>query len=229
MFKRFAAAALVCVLLAACTTTSVKMSTGITKPAPGARILLLEPDISLSMLTTIGGVEPRADWSQQAQTNMTSAIEAALKSKSHAFKRAPADASASGQVGQLFRLHEAVGQSILMISYGPFAMPTKAGEFDWTLGEGAQALGRTYEADYALFVFGRGTHATGGRVAAAVGMSLLGVSVPLGQQQVFASLVELKTGRVVWFGLANAGPSADMRETAGAGVMVTSLLKDLPL
>jgi hypothetical protein len=62
-----------------------------------------------------------------------------------------------------------------------------------------------------------------------VGAALLGVSVPLGQQQVFASLVDLRTGRVVWFNVAVAGPQADMRSQEGAQSLCRSLLKGVPL
>jgi len=51
----------------------------------------------------------------------------------------------------------------------------------------------------------------------------------LGHQQVLASLVDLKTGRVVWFNVATTGQNADMREPAGTASLVTSLLKSIPL
>ena len=229
MLRRGFLAALASLALAACTTTQIKMSDDVARPPAGTRVLLLEPDIQLAILTTVGLTEPRADWSKSAKDNVGQAIGEALRARSHTFKQAAADPSAPGQVGQLFRLHEAVGASILAVSYGAYPLPTKEGGFDWTLGEGAQALGRTYDADYALFVFGNGTHASSGRVVAAIGMTLLGAPMSLGSQQLFASLVELKTGRVVWFNRVQAGPGADMREADGARDMVGSLLKNIPL
>lgn len=59
-------------------------------------------------------------------------------------------------------------------------------------------------------------------------MALLGVGMQGGGQSVFASLVDLRTGRVVWFNVANAGP-ADMRDPAGAQALTTSLLQGAPL
>ncbi len=53
--------------------------------------------------------------------------------------------------------------------------------------------------------------------------------MPLGSQLVFASLVDLKTGRVVWFNSSLAGPSADMRNPEGAAALTTALLKNIPL
>ena len=74
-----------------------------------------------------------------------------------------------------------------------------------------------------------GTYASAGRKALMVGAALLGVSLPLGHQYAFASLVDLKTGRIVWFNVANAGPDADMRDPQGSKILVGALLKDAPL
>jgi len=228
--QRFLAILLACALTAACTTTSAKLAFETsTKPAPGARVLLLQPEVSLAVLTAAGVQEPRADWSMAARDNLSREIEAQLKARSHNYKMLDPNDAMAGRSGQLLRLNSAVGQSILAFSYGAYPLPTKKDGFDWTLGEGVSALAESQGADYALFVNSQGTYASGGRVATMIGLAMLGVSVPLGQQQVFASLVELKTGRVVWFNVAVAGPNADMRETEGCASLVKSLLKTLPL
>jgi hypothetical protein len=219
-----------CALLAACTTTKAKLAfDNPTRPAPGARVLVLQPDVQLNILTAAGLQEPRADWSIAARQNLAAEIDKALGARAHNFKTLDPNAAMAGRPGQLLRLHGAVGQSILSFNYGAYALPTKKGNFDWTVGDGAQTLGGEYGADYALFVTGMGSYASGGRIATMIGLSMLGVSVPLGSQQVFCSLVDLKTGRVIWFNVANAGPNADMREQAGAQSLVASLFKTLPL
>lgn len=43
-----------CLLLAACTTTNTRLAASPTKPAAGARIILVEPDIELAVLTASG-------------------------------------------------------------------------------------------------------------------------------------------------------------------------------
>lgn len=194
-------------------------------PAPAS---LLQPEAQLSLLTAGGVADPRADWSKAAKANLSRELEAQLKTRAHGLKLVDAETAEAGANGQLLRLHEAVGNSVLLFSYGPYKLPTKK-EFDWTLGQGAQALAAEHQADYAMFVQARGTYASGARIATAVGLSLVGVAVPLGQQQVFASLVHLKTGKVVWFNVAVAGPQADMREADGAASLTASLLKDVPL
>lgn len=228
MFRALAIAA--CLFIAACTTTNTKLADAAApRPPAGSRILIIQPDIQLSLLTVAGLQEPRADWTQQARDNIAHNLESAMVSKAHTIKALDPATALEGRPGQLLRLHESVGQSIMTYSYGPTALPTKKGAFDWTLGEGARELGQAYEADYALFTYGRGTYSSNGRKMAMIGAAALGVSLQAGGQSMFASLVDLKTGRVVWFNTAIASPGADMRTPEGAASLTQSLLKDAPL
>lgn len=214
-----------CLILAACTTTAVRSAAGLpAAPPAGARILLAQPDVELGLLTTSGLPQARADWTAAARTNLRQAVETALRARSHRVSLLDPQAAMAGREGQLLRLNGEVGRSILLYQYGGGVLPTKRGGFDWTLGEGARALGEARGADYALFVHGRGGYPSVGRMVAG-----LVVGGPDGKQQVFASLVDLKTGRVVWFNVANPGPDADMRTAEGAEVLTVSLLKGLPL
>jgi hypothetical protein len=227
---RIFAAILACLVLAACTTTDTRLAfKDQAKPSPGARVLVLQPDVQLSLLTAGGVLEARADWSKAAQANLAKDVEAQLKGRAHQFRMVASDDLMTGRVGQLTRLHTALGRSILSFDYGGMPLPTKRKRFDWTLGAGAQAMAAEQQADYALFIRSEGTYASGGRVVTAIGLSLIGVHVPLGKQQVFASLVDLRSGQVVWFNVAVAGPNADMRQPEGSASLAKSLLKSIPL
>ena len=225
------AAILACALVAGCTTTAVK-SVG---PGMGGavaadtKVLLVQPDVQLALLTASGLQERRADWSEGGQANLNMAIAEALEGRSHSIQTLDPAASMEGRTGQLLRLHEAVGASVQAFEYSGLKLPTKQGTFDWTLGEGAQTIQAATGADYALFVTARGNYASDGRKAMMVGAALLGVSVPLGSQTVMASVVDLRTGRVVWFNLAIAGPQADIRTPEGARILTKDLLKGVPL
>jgi hypothetical protein len=222
-------AALLC--LAACTTTAVKTAapSAISAPVANSKVLVIEPDVQLSLLTAAGLQEARQDWSKQGHDNLSASLKQALQGKTHRFEVLDPETARDGRSGQLLRLHDAVGQSIMAFNYGAIKLPTKKGVFDWTLGDGAQVLGKAHGADYALFVTGRGSYSSAGRKALMIGAAMLGVGIPLGNQQVFASLVDLHTGQVVWFNVANAGPSADMRSPDGAEVLTQALLKGAPL
>lgn len=221
--------ALACLVMAACTTTDSRVAMGVGAPRAGATVLLVKPDVQLSLLTTIGMNEPRADWSTQATDSLQTALAESLATSSYAIRPIDPEEALGGRSGQLLRLHEAVGSSISTFEYGPYRLPTKQGSFNWTLGEGASTLAETYGADYALFTYGGGSYASGGRIATMVVLSAFGVGIPLGSQQAFVSLVDLRTGQVIWFNSAVAGPQADMRNPDGARSLVTSLLKGAPL
>jgi hypothetical protein len=229
MFRRLAVVA--CLFLAACTTTNTRLADSAKtagKPPAGAKVLIVQPDIELSLLTVTGLSEARADWSKSARDNIRGELKAAANGKALTLRELDPAAVEEPKVSQLLRLNEAVGTSIQGFDYGLYKLPTKKG-FNWTLGEGAKALGQTYDADYALFTFSRGAYSSGGRTAAMVGMAMLGVSLPMAQQTAFVSLVDLKTGRVVWYNFAVAGSDSDMRTPEGARTFTQALLKNAPL
>ncbi|NJR20443.1 MAG: hypothetical protein HC777_02535 [Hyphomonadaceae bacterium] len=228
-------AAMLALLATACTTAQTRVAKVLPeRPAAGSGILVLQPDIELSLLTASSLTEPNSQWSNDAAANIRASLKAALETRQHRFILVDPNQIISGRANQVLRLHEAVATSILAFNYGLETLPTRrSNDFNWTLGPGALELARL-EADgtgakYALITVGRGTYASGGRWAMAIVGTALGANVPMGGQQVYASLVELSTGNVVWFNLAIAGPQDDMRTNGGATALVTSLLKDVPL
>lgn len=227
---RFLAAALAALLLAACgTSRSHTFSGDFASPPAQSRILIVAPDVQLNVLTAAGLQEPREDWSQAGRTNLAAAIAAHMNTTGHNPSALDPTQAMEGRVGQLIRLHDAVGQSILAVNYMAYSLPTKREGFDWTLGPGVSELAAAQNADYALFITARGSYASAGRVAASIGLAILGVGVPLGGQQAFASLVDLRTGQVIWFNVAVAAPGEDMRESTGAADLTQRLMTNAPL
>jgi hypothetical protein len=107
-------------------------------------------------------------------------------------------------------------------------LPAKAGRFDWSLGPGVSEIGRDSGADYALFVFYRDYQASGGRVAMSIfAAALTGVVLSTGGQGGFASLVDLKSGNVVWYNKVDVG-TGDLRNPKGASAVVAQLVQGLP-
>ena len=223
-------AALAMALLAACTSTAPKSLSGdIPPPPPAAKVLIVQPDVQLAQLNAGGTTEPKAEWTSAAQTNLAKAFSDHLSARSFAVATYDPD-SAEGRSGQLIKLHSAVGASIMTFSYSPITLPTHPkSEFKWTLGPGTKEIADATDAHYALFVTANGTYASAGRVAASVGFAILGVGIPLGQQQMYASLVDLRSGDVIWFNVAVAGSGSDMRTDAGAKSLIASLMKKSPL
>lgn len=217
-------------LLTACASSSPRTFTGTyAAPPAGSRVLVMTPDVQLGLLTAAGLQEPREDWSMSGRDNLARAIAAHISREGHAPSALDPTTAMEGRTGQIIRLHDAVGSSILAVNYAHANLPTRRDNFEWTLGEGVQELSTQYNADYALFVTARGSYASSGRVATMVVGALLGASVPLGGQQAFASLVDLRTGNVVWFNVAQASPDDDMRDIAGATGFTQTLLRGVPL
>jgi hypothetical protein len=193
------------------------------------RIVLMPLDVELAQLTAGGLAEPHAEWTEAALKHMRAALDEEARARNvklvdfHHERGAPEDRETSLD---LVKLHRAVGGAVLVHQYLPgLALPSKDGKFDWSLGPSVAAIARAHEADYAMFLYVRDSYATAGRVAVIVIGALLGAGVPGGSQVGFASLVDLKTGDIVWFNrLVRA--QGDLRTPAAAAETVKALVSD---
>jgi hypothetical protein len=219
----------------ACTSTQKQASSDFKPPQGNYKIIVMRPDIAVSLLTAGGTMEPREDWTNTARENVLAAVKKQQLSRGGTTQVATTreDAGASPEVVlELERLHEAVGLSIKLHKYVPYAaLPTKKDKFDWTLGELAVQYGQASGYDYALFLFARDSFSSGGR-AAIQALGFLGCAVGFcmipggGIQQGFASLVDLESGNVVWFNYL-VSEVGDIRTPAGANDMVNRLLSSM--
>lgn len=226
---------------AGCVQTLQYADMQFTPPEGDYKLLVLRPDVTVGALTTGGMVEPRADWTDQARANIVAALRAQqavhggrLTVIEHRDQLPGVDASALADVE---RLNAAVDQSIVVHKYLGDYLPTKRGRgLDWTLGQEAVRLGRQSGYDYALFLHAEDEVVSGGRVALGViGLAgcVVGFCAPNvggASQRDYASLVDLKTGKVVWFNVVQAGSQVpgitfgNLRTPAGAAQMVERLL-----
>jgi hypothetical protein len=178
-------------------------------------------------LTAGGADAPRADWTKTAIDLTAKDIAAALSSRGIAV--AKADTAASPRESQIVKLNSAVGQAILLhLYYSPIKLPEKGDVLDWTLGPGAGLLREKYHGDYALFIHLRDSYSSTGRQALIGVAALLLVPVPGGFQSGFASLVDLRTGKIVWFNRL-LSVNGDLRNEDDARDTVGELLQGLPL
>jgi len=191
------------------------------------RFLVMEPDIKYYLLTASGIPEPHAEWTSAARKNFASALKAYADERGTEVVMIT-DSKQLGETEIAYsKLHSAVGLTIQVNYYGQLHLPSKEGGFDWGLGPGVAEIGEKYNADYALFSYYRDYEASGGRVAFAVLAALAGAVVPLGAEQGFASLVDLKTGDIVWFNMINAA-SGELRDEEGAKEIVAKLFENMP-
>jgi hypothetical protein len=221
--------------LTGCTTTRQETGSEFKVPSGSYQLIVMRPDIAVDVLTAGGQLERREDWTNTARDNLLASLQAQQSKRGGTTQIAltRADAGADDQtVLELNRLHEVVGQSVILHKYSPYqALPSKKGEFDWTLGELATRYGASSGYDYALFLYARDSFSSGGRAALqAVGFlgCIVGVCVlpEGGSQQAFASLVDLRSGKVVWFNFLQSSVG-DIRTPEGADKMVSRLLDSM--
>lgn len=230
------------VALAGCVQSRQFADVEFTPPSGDYRLLVMRPDVSVGSVTTGGMVEPRADWTETARARLLAALKAQQVARGGNMlvmeKRDSLPGVDAASIAELERLHYAVGSSIALHKYSGAWLPTKRGRgLDWTLGEDAVELGRKSGQDYALFLYAEDSFASDGRVALQVlGIAgcFIGFCAPAlggGGQFAYASLVDLRTGEVVWFNVYQASGQVagvkmgDIRTEEGATQLVERLLE----
>ena len=237
--KRFSFGFALILAVTGCAQTTVfTRGEGPLSSKSGDRVLLMPADIELYEMTAGGLLEPKADWTAAAFANVTESIKQELQAKNDilvVYKPPTDDLGKTQDHQQIIKLHEAVGGIISTNQMNALLqLPTKQDKFDWTLGQGVNILREEYDADYALFVFLRDSYASEGRIAfiivAVPASAVTGVNfVPSGGSQVgFASLVDLRSGDIVWFNrlFSEAG---DLRTPEPAREAIQNLLDKIPL
>ena len=226
--------------VAGCVQTRQYADVNFAPPQGDYKLLVMRPDVSVGSITLGGMVQPRADWTEQARANIIAALKAENAERGGRVtvleRRDSLPGISADTVAELERLHAAVGQSIALHKYFGAYLPTKTGKgLDYTLGEQAVELGRKTGHDYALFMYAEDAIASTGRTAVQVlGIAgcFIGFCAPGGgsKQMAYASLVDLRTGEVVWFNVVQTGSQlpgvkfGDIRSPQGAATMVERLV-----
>lgn len=201
---------------------------GFAQRAVGSKLVVLPAEVELFSVSAGGIEQPRADWTQAASELLVSE----LRQRSAMFGQGLQFLSESqaDDVADILHLHKAVVRSVFVhhMVAGPYQLPTKKGLLDWTMGEAVAPLRDKADADYALYIWVRDSYASAERKAAIVAFALLaGAPLSGGRQVAYASLVDLRTGRVVWFNSLSRA-SGDLREAKGAAETVDTLLQRFP-
>ncbi|MCG2593276.1 hypothetical protein LZ009_10835 [Ramlibacter sp. XY19] len=205
---------------------TAKLAPGFSTRPVASRLVIIPADMELYSISAGGVVEPRADWTEQAQKNLAAALLRDIgRLGSNISRLTPAQMEDFSEVAAL---HRAVAGAISIHHFGNLKLPTKSERLDWSLGaESVAELKAKTGADYALFSYLRDTYASNERKMAMLGMALIGAYMPGGEQRGYASLVDLNTGRVVWFsGLDRSW--GDLRDGGKAMETVDALLKGFP-
>jgi hypothetical protein len=229
------------VALSACVQTRQFADLQFSPPEGDYKLLVLRPDVTVGSVTTGGMTEPRADWTDEARTNIIAALKAQQASRGGkvlvAERRGDVPGAGQDSVAEIERLNSVVDESIVLHKYFGAYLPTKRRKgLDYTLGQEAVDFGGKTGFDYMLFLHAEDSFASKGRIALQVlGIAgcVIGFCAPNiggGGQLAYASLVDLHTGEVVWFNVLMTGTQVagvnmgDMRTPEGAAQMVERLL-----
>lgn len=226
--------------LSGCVQTRQFADVDFAPPQGDYRLLVMRPDVTVNHLTMGGLPEARADWTEQARANIINALRAQQAERGGRTqvlsRRNELPGVSEDTVADLERLHAAVGNSIALHKYMGAYLPTKRGKgIEYTLGADAVEVGRKTGYEYALFLYAQDNIASTGRTALQVlGIAgcAIGFCAPSGgsSQMAYASLVDLRTGEVVWFNVLQTGSQlpgvkfGDIRSPEGAAQMVDRLL-----
>ena len=202
-----------------------RLAEGFTRLPAGATVAVMPLDVELFSLTAGSVAEPRAEWTAKAVANLQEALK--LRGVAGGGRFVPLPPEGNGTLSELNRLHRAVARAISVHHFGTWKLPSKGGRLDWSLGEEAGEIRKQVDAEYALFIRFRDSYSTGGRVVSMVLWGALGMAIGGGAQVGYASLIELKTGRVLWFN-EMVKFSGDARELEPAKTTLGHLLKEFP-
>ena len=205
---------------------SSRLAPGFTSRPAASRLVVIPADMELFSISAGGLTEPRADWTEAAQANFSKAL--ALQSRRLGANTTALRPDQLDEFGEIAALHRAVADAVYLHHAGQtMKLPTKNGQLQWSLGDAVRPLKDKTGADYALFTWVRDTYASNERKAALVAMALLGAISPAGEQVGHASLVDLNTGRIVWFNDIHRF-WGDLRDSQTATETVDALLEGFP-
>jgi hypothetical protein len=207
------------------------------KSKPDFTLLLMAPDVEVGLMTAGGMVEPNQDWTEKAAANLFKALQDRKAERGGTivpFNRDGLDPALVDLSNEITKLNWLVTQNIFT-HRGPLAsdLPTRKDKFDWSLSPAALPLAEQFKADYALFLIARDSFSSGGRVAMNI-LGLAGCAVGVcvipggGVQLAIGTLVDLRTGAVLWFNY-EGNMTGDIREPEGARKLVDQLFAQLPL
>jgi hypothetical protein len=223
-------AALLAVVTIPAAAQSKNLAPGFSSLPTGARVVMMPTDIELFSISAGGVLEPKADWTEAASKHFKAAM--IEKKQKLGLSTVELTAAQADEAEEVNALHGAIARAISIHHFGTLALPSKDGKLDWSIGEPVQLIRKMTGADYALFSWVRDSYTSGERKAAMVAMAVLSLGrvIPTagGLQTGYASLVDLNTGRVLWFNRLQRG-SGDLREADTAGETLDALLSEFPV
>ena len=174
----------------------------------GKKITLIASDIEITRTISKASKDTKKDWTLKAQRHVQNVIEQLLNTPSYVDKLQPS--LINRDLIELIAHQRLVEKSIL--SNFRLPLPTK-NDFNWSIGSQSRLIKGVVNADLGLFVFIRAGYKTKKSSA--------------DYQSGIASLVNLDTGRTLWFN-AQANLPGDVRHPDQSVQTLITLFERFP-
>ena len=203
------------------------------KLAKAKTIMILSPDVEVYYVSAGGVTEKVNEWSYAARSNVTVALEEALRKRGGVVVPAP-DIPAQ-EKEEIQALFEAVSASIELHTYGRSGhlFQEKLSAFDYTMGQGFKQW--SGQVDALLLVKAFDNVSSGGRKALLIGAIVLAARLgifpvsPGGESFVSMALIDPGSGEIIWFDAGGSAGTYDLRKSGSTRRLINQILADFPL
>lgn len=235
LFTRLAGLGLALLVMAGCQTVpqhKVHYSLLGETPSPAGDVIVLPMDIKVKEMSAAGIQDEVPDWTRQASGNFEQALAASGPDTLSGLKLrdlpglTPEEQQILDQHVAL--AHAVTGNAFLFANSPVEAWRHKAKHFDYSIGPGLAFLADKTGADKALILVGEDVHSSSGRKAAFVVAAAFGVGIPMGHTVAVATLVDLRTGNVLWMNHYISVGSTSFMERNDTDAVVGDLFAKYP-
>lgn len=221
--------------LAGCQATIPKHRvhhTLLSQAAPSGTVIVLPLDIEVKEMSAAGLQEEVPAWSEQALANFRAQLTRQQDTLLPGLQLRFLDSMPAEEQALLEEYvalnYQVMGNALLYTRQGGEAWQHKAKHFDYGVGPGLQFLAERTGADKALILIGEDLHSSGGRKAAFVIAAAFGAAIPMGHSLAVASLVDLRSGDMLWMHHFVTGGDTDFRDPDDVAKVLADLFAPYP-
>jgi len=196
-----------------------------------SKLLLLPLDVSVSQLTASGNVDEDPEWCNQARERLLRYVQQEMAAKPvFSLNQLPElTKEEQARLDEHLALFDLVAGNAMQAVNSPSPVwNRKRQNFDYSIGSGLADFKARTGADVALIVIANDYISTGGRKAMSVAAAMLGVVPVMGYASVFAGVVDLQSGDILWLDYAISYAEKTLLQDADVEAMVKGLFESFP-
>jgi|GEM_PF-5651493 len=192
------------------------------------KVLLLPSNLKIYNLTAGGSLDIQPDASTAAGHEADSELQRDVPTTGFQLLTMPSlSADEQARVTESVGLYRLASEDAKTVDNLGGDWKQALQRFDYSVGPSLQFLKQRTGANYALLVFGADADSTGGRVAMSIFFAALGVGIAGGRNYMYAGLVDLDTGNIVWLDDDHKNAS-NFTDKKTVDAIIKNLLQDYP-